>query len=206
MVEAAAALGLDGLSIRAVAERLGVTGPAIYHYVPNAEELSALVCDRVATRYPLPDPAGISWSAWMSEAAWNLRRMLESTPGMAAHAMRYGTQSPGILRLTEGSLRAARAAGFEPVGAMWVTRAVADFVEAWVARAEAVTATAAALGHTPRAAMGQIVAHDASFGAIQDYLARTADTSEEERFAYTLKLIIDGATGQRPEASIIDGA
>lgn len=197
VVGAAAALGLDGLTIRAVAERLGVTGPAIYHYVGNVEELSALVCDRVALTYPLPDPSGRPWAEWVVDAAGNLRQMLESMPGMAAHAMRYPSQSPGILDLVERSLAAARAAGFDAVEAMWVTRSVANYVEGWVARQEATAKVTRSVGHPASEGM-QRAALAGRYPNLDAFLRHSDPAPGEDQFAYTLALIVSGATQRLP--------
>jgi AcrR family transcriptional regulator len=195
IVAAATALGLDGLTMGAVAERLGVTGSAIYYYVGNVEELSALVCDRVALSYPLPDPAGRPWGEWVVDAAWNQRRMLESMPGMAAHAMRFPSQSPGILDLVERCLVAARASGFDPVEAMWVTRSVANYVEQWVARREAVAKVTQVVGHSPGEGLRQ-TALAGRYPHLEEFLRQGDPTPGEDQFAYTLSLIISGATAR----------
>ncbi len=189
---AATALGLDGLTIRAVAQRLHVTGPAIYHYVANVEELGALVCDRVALSYPLPDPSGRPWADWVVDAAQNLRQMLESVPGMAAHAMRYPSQSPGILDLVERSLTAARAAGFDAVEAMWVTRSVANYVEGWVARQEATAKVTRSVGR-PLSEGTQQAVQAGRYPALEDFLKQADPAPGEDQFLYTLALIVQGA-------------
>jgi AcrR family transcriptional regulator len=65
IVDAAMAIvdaeGLDGLSMRRVADRLG-TGPAsLYAHVSGKEDLLQLLIDRVAADVPLPDPDPEHW-------------------------------------------------------------------------------------------------------------------------------------------------
>lgn len=45
--------GLEALSMRAVAERLGVSTTGLYRYVPGRTELVALMADRIAERLPM---------------------------------------------------------------------------------------------------------------------------------------------------------
>ena len=69
IVEAALAVldaeGLEGVSMRRVAQRLG-TGPAsLYQHVSNKDELLELVLDRVAGDIEIPEP-GVGPDAWQA--------------------------------------------------------------------------------------------------------------------------------------------
>src|SRR4051812_33640224 len=60
--------GLEGLSMRRVAERLD-TGPAsLYTHVANRDELTELVYDRVLTEAHVPEPDGRRWEEQLSDA------------------------------------------------------------------------------------------------------------------------------------------
>ena len=60
IVETALALadesGLDALSMRRIAERMGVGAMSLYRHVPNKDALLAELTDEVARRNPYPDP------------------------------------------------------------------------------------------------------------------------------------------------------
>ncbi|MBH0776256.1 TetR/AcrR family transcriptional regulator [Nocardia bovistercoris] len=54
--------GLDALSMRRIAERLGVGAMSLYRHVGNKDELLAAMTDEVSRRNPYPDAAGTSWT------------------------------------------------------------------------------------------------------------------------------------------------
>ena len=78
IVEAAIELldaeGLDQLSTRKLAARLGVKGPSLYWHVKNMAELRTLIADKLLNdALPAPDAPG-DWKAWMAEGARAYRR------------------------------------------------------------------------------------------------------------------------------------
>jgi len=65
--------GIAALSMRRIADRLGLKPMSVYTYVPGKAELIDLMVDRVAGEQPLPDPAG-SLRARLEQVArltWN---------------------------------------------------------------------------------------------------------------------------------------
>ena len=64
--------GLAGLSMRAVAERLGVTAMALYTYVPGKDELVDLMYDGAHAELPVRYDLGQGWRAAVSSWASDL--------------------------------------------------------------------------------------------------------------------------------------
>ncbi|NNH75796.1 TetR/AcrR family transcriptional regulator [Nocardia uniformis] len=66
IVEAAITLadesGLEALSMRRIADRMGVGAMSLYRHIPNKDALLAAMTDEVARRKPYPDPAGRGWT------------------------------------------------------------------------------------------------------------------------------------------------
>src|SRR5512143_2491806 len=58
IAKAAAELPLSELTVRSVADRLGVSVPAVYHYVSGREELMLLAAEQSTKRIPLPEDHG----------------------------------------------------------------------------------------------------------------------------------------------------
>src|SRR5437763_13866566 len=54
--------GLDGLSMRHIAERMGVGAMSLYRHVANKDELLALMTDEISARNPYPSPEGKNWT------------------------------------------------------------------------------------------------------------------------------------------------
>ncbi len=103
-------VGLDELTMRRLAERLGVKAASLYRHVHNKDELLALLGDEISGEIPLPRSSG-SWQEQLTEIAWNVRR------GLLAHrdAARVLANSPPVgprrLKHIEAVLRALRTSG-----------------------------------------------------------------------------------------------
>ena len=73
VVRAALALldeaGLDELTMRRLADRLGVKAASLYRHVRNKDELLALLGDEISAEIPLP-PASGGWQQQLTESAW----------------------------------------------------------------------------------------------------------------------------------------
>ncbi len=108
-------VGLDGLTMRAVAKALGVQAPALYWHVKNKQELldamAAIVFVEAAEGLEAPR-RGVTWEVWLADMAHRLRRaMLRHRDGARMFA---GTNAPPPLafRITELTLRTLQDAGF----------------------------------------------------------------------------------------------
>jgi AcrR family transcriptional regulator len=78
-VALADAEGLDALSMRKVAERLGVGAMSLYTYVPGRSELVELMVDRVYAEQE-PPPAGLGWADRLRHWARQTLRVYAAHP------------------------------------------------------------------------------------------------------------------------------
>jgi len=74
------AVGLEGLTLRNLAARLGVAAPTLYWHVKDKRTLLDLMAEAiVAENRPAPRPAhGQPWWDWLGEGAWAQYRALVS--------------------------------------------------------------------------------------------------------------------------------
>jgi AcrR family transcriptional regulator len=84
IAEAAHEVGLDGLTLRAVADHLGVSIAALYHHVSGKDDLMRLAAEYSATTVPIPRDTGQHWAAWLSEWADYNRDVFLAQPGLLA--------------------------------------------------------------------------------------------------------------------------
>lgn len=77
-------LGVDKLTMRALAERLGVSAMALYHHVEDKDELVRMVGDDLLGRIELPDPDSGSWRALITAILDASHQALLSVPGLSA--------------------------------------------------------------------------------------------------------------------------
>ena len=78
-VAVADAGGIGGLTIRSLAEELGVKPMSVYHYVANKDEILDGIVDLVFSEIELPT-AGGDWQAEMRRRAASARQALSRHP------------------------------------------------------------------------------------------------------------------------------
>jgi AcrR family transcriptional regulator len=84
IAEAAHDLGLDGLTLRAVADHLGVSIAALYHHVSGKDDLMRLAAEFSASKVPLPEDWGQHWALWLYEWATYNRDAFLAQPQLLA--------------------------------------------------------------------------------------------------------------------------
>jgi TetR/AcrR family tetracycline transcriptional repressor len=115
VAEALAIIAKDGvqdLTMRSLAARLGVVPGALYHHVRNKQQLQDLVLDGPLAEvdYHL-DPA-LPWAERIKLLAHRLRAVLEDHPGVAGLLKTRDPLGPHSLALAEAFLMPLQAAGF----------------------------------------------------------------------------------------------
>ena len=96
IAEAAHTRGLDGLTLRDVADELGVSIAALYHHVSSKDDLLRLAAEYSAARVPLPVDRDQHWAVWLYEWASYNRRVFVAQPGLLV-AYLDGAISPQVV-------------------------------------------------------------------------------------------------------------
>jgi len=114
--------GLERLSLRRVAQALGMHPPGLYWYIESKQELIDLmagaILDDVAEATP-PAPGGPTWEEWLDEGARALRRaLLVHRDGARVVAGAYPFRTDTITRGLERSLEILEGVGFTSDAAM----------------------------------------------------------------------------------------
>jgi AcrR family transcriptional regulator len=103
--------GLDGLSMRRVADALN-TGPAsLYWHVGNKDGLLDLVFDRLIGEMRVPAPQGGRWKEQLKEVALDQRATILRHRDLVAISMGRIPMGPHALRYTESVVAILRAGG-----------------------------------------------------------------------------------------------
>jgi TetR/AcrR family tetracycline transcriptional repressor len=136
VVEAAARVlqrdGIAGLTMRRVADDLGVQAPALYWYVASKEELQVLLYDHLMAGFEVT-VAGADWRDNIREAAQQLRRHMRGKRDislLAPHDFRLGPNSVAQL---DAGLAMLRQAGLSDRDAAYGFNMLYGFVLNWVA-------------------------------------------------------------------------
>ena len=117
VLEAAAAqageLGLESVSSRTVAARLGVTPMALYRHVRDMDEIVASLVDDLLEGLGLPDRA-LGWREWLEQMARSLRDLLCEHPAALALFNRRPVTTPAARARLDASVAVLVASGFGP--------------------------------------------------------------------------------------------
>lgn len=126
--------GLDGVTTRKLAARLGVQSPTIYWHVPNKAALVTAIADAILADFvqhislPRPDQ---TWPDWLADLAGGLRRALLAHPD-GARVISAAQLSSAMNALSELALSALVAMSVPLRRARVVVLAVERFVIGYV--------------------------------------------------------------------------
>ena len=133
VVDAALALiaerGVDGLSMRALGEQLGVEAMSLYHWFASKDRLLDAVADRLLAKVVVPPtPTAEAWREWLAGVARSYRRVglahRRAFPLLATRRF----LSPGAAAFLQANIAAHLAAGFTVREALRLTRSIGAYI------------------------------------------------------------------------------
>jgi len=105
--------GFDGLTMRRLAEALGIKAASLYNHVGDKDELLTLMADAICAKIPDVDPSK-PWRQQAETMGRQFRRVLMEYRDGARVLAATPPVGPQRLRLIEQLLRALKSAGFTP--------------------------------------------------------------------------------------------
>ncbi len=118
IAEAVLELGLDGISMKAVADHLGVSVAGLYHHVSNRRELLVLAAERSLSRAPTPEDRGQHWDDWLREWARHVYRSFVDEPEVLSQWMTGALKWESMVDVIDSVIKVLGRAGFDPPDAM----------------------------------------------------------------------------------------
>ncbi|WP_331772020.1 TetR/AcrR family transcriptional regulator C-terminal domain-containing protein (plasmid) [Embleya sp. NBC_00888] len=188
--------GLDGLTTRKLGAALNVRGPALYRHFPSKEALLDAMADRLLEAVAAPLPAG-PWDEQLTFLAGRLRAALLSHRDGARVVAGTYVAGPNTRLVEDAVFGILQAADFPAERAGWVALSLGHYV----------------LGHTIEEQAQAQLSADGIWKDRKDALVvgrpdseyvRTAlttafDADPAERFAYGVRLILDGVRRELPD-------
>lgn len=127
-VELADADGLAAVTMRGVAERLGVSTMSMYTYVPGKAELLDLMLDDIYQRMPREPLADLPWRERVVEVAARNRELYRLHPWALKVSTSRPPLGPGLIAKYEHELGAFLGVGLDDVAIDSALTLVLDFV------------------------------------------------------------------------------
>src|SRR5579862_8923170 len=132
VVQAAIALadaeGLPALSMRRVAETLGVSPMSLYTYVPSKAELVDLMLDRVAAEDEEADLPGAGWRPKLEHLARQGWARAQRHPWISQVGVHRPPLGPNVLARVERTLQAIDGLGLSELEMDLLTSLISDYV------------------------------------------------------------------------------
>jgi TetR/AcrR family transcriptional regulator, tetracycline repressor protein len=125
--------GPEALSMRRLADRLGVTPNALYTHVRGKADLIDGLIDQVYAGLTIePDPTG-DWTQQLATLSQGVREHLRAHPAVVPYALQQPGLGPHSLRLGEAIYRVLRPAGFSDQAVVGTVYALVTYILGFVA-------------------------------------------------------------------------
>jgi TetR/AcrR family transcriptional regulator, tetracycline repressor protein len=200
MVEAALGLldeaGIEGLSMRRLAERLGVKAASLYWHVRNKEELLGLLADEICAEVREPEP-DLPWRERLETLVRENRRVLLLHRDAARILAGTVPTGPNRLRLAETMLATLLGAGFSRRDAVRAAFLLTDYATHFVAEEGRFVGGGKAQGSGEAEALARVRRHFESLPEDEYPLAvelagYLTDPDADGRFEFGLEALLDG--------------
>ncbi|UBU08863.1 TetR/AcrR family transcriptional regulator C-terminal domain-containing protein [Nonomuraea gerenzanensis] len=183
--------GLEGLSVRRLAARLGVQNPALYWHFRNKQELLDEMA-RELLAHDMGGPAeGEGWREWLTRRAHRYRRTLLSHRD-GARLIATGNPGPDVARAFEQELRTLTGLGFTPAQGLHAITAISHYTLGFVLNEQA-GRDRQERGDSPAPA-----AYARDYPLTMEGVRTGGAPTSDEAFAHGLRLILDGVAGSAP--------
>jgi AcrR family transcriptional regulator len=127
IAEAVLELGLDGISMKAVADHLGVSVAGLYHHVANRRELLVLAAERSLSRARTPEDRGQHWDEWLREWARHVYRSFVDEPEILSQWMTGALKWESMVDVIDSVILVLERADFDPPQAVAAFDTVARY-------------------------------------------------------------------------------
>jgi AcrR family transcriptional regulator len=127
-IDLADAEGIAALSMRGVAEMLGLSPMSLYTYVPSKAELMDLMLDRVAGEQQAPDLPVDGWRARLEQIARQGWTRAQRHPWILQVGTHRPPLGPNVLARVEATLRAVDGLGLTEMEMDQLTSLIGDYV------------------------------------------------------------------------------
>jgi len=191
--------GYEALTIRRLAERLGVVPMAVYRHVTNKDDLTDALLDLAVSRVPLPD-ADIDWRNGLRQLAHAIRDTILQHPGIITPLVTKPALGPSSLKLAEFGFSVMRSAGFDGVHTTRSVNSIVTYTIGFAAlevprRAAGFEADGAG-ATTLDVAFDQLAADQ--YPHTIELRPAPAELVSNEQFDYGLERLLDGIAEHRP--------
>lgn len=184
--------GIEALTIRSVADELGVKPMSLYHHVANKEAIIDGAVDIVFSEIDLP-PADIDWRSALRQRAHSARAVLRRHPWATPLMESRAHPGPATLRHHDAVIATLRRGGFPIALAAHAYSLLDSYIYGFALEEAALPFTAQTVGDDVTDFLAQFPAHEYPYlveMATQHVMRPGYDYGDH--FGFGLDLILDG--------------
>lgn len=200
VLDAALELGLDDLTMAAVANRLGVGVAVLYSYVKNREELLRFAAIRAAHQHGFPEDRGQPWADYVADYARALYELLTANSQSIINFMDGGLGPEAQLDSSEAWATAMTKRGFAPEESLRLLRVVGQLVLGCAATAIHVRSLGIAGSSYAEAALKALNNRsEEELPLLKQHIGIFADGSKYGSWEDSLRLLLESVAAKRGE-------
>jgi TetR/AcrR family tetracycline transcriptional repressor len=186
-------VGLDGLTLRRLAQELGVQAPALYWHFKNKQELlDQMVVAISATDAPVHLPAdGEPWDDWLAQRARDIRRALNSHRDGAMLAASTHPQ-PSQWQDIDAQISVLVEAGMRPADAMRALLTVGNYVSGFTLEEQADRMRGLTANDLDPSEVEKALRAFADYPRLSEALREVGDPQSDSAFESGLEVVLDG--------------
>jgi AcrR family transcriptional regulator len=179
------------------------TGPSsLYAHVVNKEDLDELLIGRLCAQIRLPEPDPARWRQQIISVCTQLRDQYLRYPGISQAAFAAAPSNLDTLRVSEGMLAILLAGGIDPQAAAWAIDSLTLYVNANSLEVSLARRRLSRSNDDWVVGRGELLrrfaALPATFPQTKRYAAELTAGTVEDRFDFTIGLMVDGLPGAGP--------
>ncbi|KRF03770.1 TetR family transcriptional regulator [Paenibacillus sp. Soil766] len=192
--------GLGSISMRKIADSLGVKAASLYYHVKDKEQLMHLLADQISSDVSFPDES-LYWQEQLREWALDFRLALHRYRDAISIMSATMAGSPKRLAHIEFLYRLFAQSGFSDPHIPWFASMIKNYIYSFVDEENRLMARAAPVEpsdkneETPAARMQSLSAEQ--YPHFVRLLPFTTAVNWDEEFLFGLKVLIDGFEAQR---------
>lgn len=112
IADAVLAIGFEEVTMRRVADHLGVSVPGLYHHVRGRDDLLKIAAERAVAQVALPEDEGQHWAEWLRAWARYIRAVMAGQPELVEQFANGGLDRDRLAEVIEQAVVALRSKGF----------------------------------------------------------------------------------------------
>jgi AcrR family transcriptional regulator len=210
-IDIADAEGMETLSIRQIASKLGVSTMALYWYVESKNDVLDLMIDAVYAEIEFPPQPSTDWRADCTNLAKHVRTVMRRHPWLAALSSNRPLLGPNALKLHEYLLATLSLLGLDPHITLGLVEIVGVYLRGFVQQelGEAEAQRRSGLSENEWRMSVDPYIHDhviasGQYPHLAYYFSHVEEWDDDKRFDFGLEFLLDSMSARAQQLRVAE--